>query len=283
VNNSPVPGRILVLLLTAASVARAQSSAVESLVSAERAFARASTERGMRTAFLENLADDAIVFRPGPVPGRAAYEAAPDGPVYLDWKPMLAEASASGDFGFTTGPWEVRRGGRADTASAWGHYVTLWKRQGSGPWKVALDIGVSHEKPVGETFVTRSGVGADGTGAWESLRQADSLLGASGTTLRKAISDRLATDARSYRDGAYPVVWMAAVRSALASDARAYRASPLGGAAASSGDLGYTYGSYELAPEGDRTAERGYYLRIWRRTPGTGWQVILDLASATPG
>lgn len=271
------------LVAAYATSAHAQASAVASLVDAERAFARVSTERGIRTAFLENLAEDAIVFQPGPVPGRATYEKTPNGPAYLDWKPMLAEVSASGDLGFTTGPWEFRRGGRGDSASAWGHYVTMWRRQAGGPWKVALDVGISHGKPGAETFITRSGTRVDrADDPWRTLHRADSALGVSGATLRSAIGDLLAPDARAYRDGAFPSVGASAARAALSADTRAYRATPLGGAAAASGDLGYTYGSYELVPDDDRAAERGYYFRIWRRAPRGAWQVILDLASATP-
>ena len=46
---------------------------LRSLVEAERAFSRLSAEKGIRTAFLANLAPDSIVFRPLPVSGRKVY------------------------------------------------------------------------------------------------------------------------------------------------------------------------------------------------------------------
>ena len=265
------------------SPATAQDTPVTSLVSAERAFAKASTERGIKAAFLDNLADDAIVFRPGPVAGRAAYEAARATATYLNWEPMLAEVAASGDFGYTTGPYEVRPKGATDSASAWGHYVTMWRRRDAGPWRVALDFGISHAKSPAEQLITRpAGRPAGGDGSWPSLQRADSTLGVAGSTLRAALASRLAADARLYRDGGLPQVGAAAARAALDADARPYHAQPIDGAVAASGDLGYTYGKYELAPAGRLAAEAGFYLRIWRRNGEGRWQVVLDLASATP-
>lgn len=58
--------------------APAAAADLRSLVEAERAFSRLSAEKGIRTAFLANLAPDAIVFRPMPVPGRKAYEESPE-------------------------------------------------------------------------------------------------------------------------------------------------------------------------------------------------------------
>ena len=43
---------------------------LQALVEAERAFARAAATKGTRDAFLEFLADDGIVFQPGPINGK---------------------------------------------------------------------------------------------------------------------------------------------------------------------------------------------------------------------
>ncbi|PYM05340.1 MAG: hypothetical protein DMD82_11400, partial [Candidatus Rokuibacteriota bacterium] len=48
---------------------------LDSLVASERAFAAMSVQKGMRDAFLEFLADDAIIFRPLPVIGKPIWQA----------------------------------------------------------------------------------------------------------------------------------------------------------------------------------------------------------------
>jgi len=45
------------------------------------------------------------------------------------------------------------------------------------------------------------------------------------------------------------------------------------------GDLGYTYGRYELAL---KDTEEGYYVRLWTRDPGSGWKVLLEVTSPLP-
>ena len=56
----------LLVLLLAGNL----KSELDGLIEAERAFARLSVEKGSRDAFLANLSDESILFRPGPVPGK---------------------------------------------------------------------------------------------------------------------------------------------------------------------------------------------------------------------
>jgi hypothetical protein len=63
----------------------------------------------------------------------------------LSWEPEFADIAAAGDLGYTTGPWEVRRTAQ-DSPSAFGHYVTLWRKQADGVWKAELDNGIGHQR-----------------------------------------------------------------------------------------------------------------------------------------
>lgn len=54
---------------------------------------------------------------------------------------------------------------------------------------------------------------------------------------------------------------------------------PLYGSVASSGDLGYTYGTYQyesLTPEGEYIKDEGTYVTIWRRNADGNWKFVLD-------
>src|SRR5690242_8307879 len=78
----------------------------KTLVEAERAFAADSTARGVKTAFLEVLAMDSLLYRPGPVNGRQWFAGRPDeAPFTLEWAPAAAEAS--GGLGYTYGPFKL--------------------------------------------------------------------------------------------------------------------------------------------------------------------------------
>jgi ketosteroid isomerase-like protein len=290
---SPLAARFTALLSLTVAVgsptsaqAPARTAAVESLVGAERAFAKTSVELGIKAAFLANLADDAVIFRPGPVAGKKFFTDNPPSPAYLNWEPRYADVATDGALGFTTGPYELRPQGASDSTRRYGHYVTMWKRTGTGPWKVALDIGTAHEKAEPRPLSLRqspSRTYTDADASRAGLLHADSALGSTRGDQYRVFAPRLTSDARLYRMGTLPVVGADSVRTAMRADARAFHSAPTDGYVARSGDFGYTYGAYTLTPTKPEAAEEsGYYLRIWRRDSAGLWLVLLDLANPVP-
>ena len=52
-----------------------------------------------------------------------------------------------------------------------------------------------------------------------------------------------------------------------------------------SGDLGYTYGSYESrhkGSDGNPVVRTGHYVTIWRKEADGRWRAVLDIGSADP-
>ncbi|HET8550127.1 MAG TPA: nuclear transport factor 2 family protein [Bryobacteraceae bacterium] len=124
----------------AIGVAAFAADTAETLTRADEQFCRDFAARGAE-GWISWFADDAVVFRPdGPIT-RTRAEAAEhyrkvfpaDKPNSLRWKPLGGVISASGDLGFTWGTWE--NNGRT------GKYLTNWKKQKDGKWKVIADIG----------------------------------------------------------------------------------------------------------------------------------------------
>jgi ketosteroid isomerase-like protein len=264
-----------------------------SLVEAERGFARASIEKGTRAAFIENLADDAILFRPRPVAGKKWMEEHKATPGVLTWQPIFADVSMAGDMGYTTGPWEFRQKSLEEQAVAYGQFVTVWKRQTNGTWKVAVDLGTANpkpEKPAPEvTFPAGkrvdkkqkdSGTEA-GRAALIKMEDDFSKHVATKTTVDAFVS-YLADDVRLFRTGAFPAVGREAARAMLAAKAGQLTWQPAKAEVSRSGDLGYSYGSYELKASEGLAAESGNYLRIWKRQSDGKWKVVLDLLNPIP-
>src|SRR2546426_10798537 len=140
---------LLACSLAFASIAFAQEGDIRhanrlAIVEAERAFARGAAAKGTRDAFLEFLADDGIIFQPGPVNGKQFWQARTPRKGLLSWEPIFADVSLAGDMGYTTGPYEFRPNGAGDKPTAFGQYFTIWKKQTDGSWKVALDRGTSN-------------------------------------------------------------------------------------------------------------------------------------------
>jgi ketosteroid isomerase-like protein len=61
--------------------------------------------------------------------------------------------------------------------------------------------------------------------------------------------------------------------------------SPVGADISASGDLGYTYGTYEFHSkdkDGKATVEYGKYTSIWKLQKDGSWKVVLDMGNASP-
>ncbi|MBN3035118.1 MAG: DUF4440 domain-containing protein [Bacteroidales bacterium] len=84
------------------------------------------------------------------------------------------------------------------------------------------------------------------------------------------------------RPNRYPVEGIHAVRELLsASHGGGFTLTwePLQAHAASSGDMGYTYGIYSVRyslPDGAPAEDRGTYVTIWKRDPSGKWKYVLD-------
>lgn len=60
---------------------------------------------------------------------------------HLTWDPTFAAVSSSGDLGYTVGTYESARRVDGDRVVDRGTYLTVWRRQADGAWKVEADIG----------------------------------------------------------------------------------------------------------------------------------------------
>ena len=268
-------------------------AALASLVATERAFSQASVEHGQRTAFLGYLAEGSIIFSPTPTDARALYTERPEAPTTLVWHPAFADIAATGDLGYTTGPWTFSDSTGA--AIAYGHYVTVWRVQPDSTWRVEIDAGVSHpshERPAPEHVAT------PGDSSWirarrklyqeaarVSMLKADrdlaqaSLEGGSAA----AFSAVLADSVRFYRDGVFPGIGKAAMVDMLRQQSGVLSWVPINAAISRAGDLGYTYGltTFKAAPQ-DTSTTSNSYLRIWKAQPDSTWLLVVDLVAPVP-
>ena len=268
---------------------------LKSLVESERAFSKTSAAKGTREAFLTYLAEDAIVFRPKPVPGRQAYLELPAAPGRLIWEPVFAEVSHAGDLGYTTGPWEFRKAGAEDQPAVYGHYVSIWRKQPDRLWRVVIDIGIAHPRPemkvsgVTTPATDRASrdkakvdVEAERAVLLERDRAFSEVSASEGAVA--AFLSHSTDDIRFYRMNAFPVSGKEAVRAALSEKTGRLTWQPIAAEVSGSGDLGYTYGISEFKGSGadNSPADSSSYVKIWRKRPGDTWKVALDIAVPIP-
>src|SRR5207253_11514121 len=107
-----------------------------------------SVREDRRAAFLAHFAADGVLVRNGWVNAREHLAPRPAPPIVLDWRPVHAEVAASGELGLSTGPWKVTSKLDPDAPPAYGQFVSVWKRDAGGAWRVLVDLGISHAQPV---------------------------------------------------------------------------------------------------------------------------------------
>lgn len=116
----------------------------------ERKFAAAVAEGGGK-AFASFFDKDGMTLanRQAPIIGQAAiasHATWSPGAYQLTWTPDGGELSPAGDMGYTWGHYEGRSVGSANAAPVQsGRYMTVWKKEPEGDWKVVLDT--SNEDP----------------------------------------------------------------------------------------------------------------------------------------
>lgn len=138
-----VSATILALLLCSRLFAQ---SDVQPIFDVEKAFEQAVSNDGIRSAYLEFLADDSVVFRPEPINGKQFWEARQDGAgAILIRSPLYADIAANGMMGFVTGSWGLYPKGKAGPRSEFGQYVTIWEKKPDGKFRASLDMGVTRE------------------------------------------------------------------------------------------------------------------------------------------
>ena len=262
------------------------TSAAREIARIDSEYSNLSVAKGMPAASVEYFAEDGIAFAPTAVNGKNFWASRTDFPGTLIWQPIFAFADAAGEMGFTTGPWELKKG-NDQPSLGYGHYVTLWSKQRDGKWKIALDVGIEnpepHEPPP-NLEVLPSDIAA-GTrqqeGARSELRKAERKFAETARNdIGKAIIDSATDDIRIYRDKSFPAVGLVAGRLMLSSEHGRVTFEAGGSKMSSSGDLYYSYGNY--SEERGNVVEHGIYVMIWRANMNGDWKLVLDLRKKFP-
>ena len=272
--------------------AQGGSGTIDSLVKAERAFAKMSVATSQREAFLANFADDGVWFTPGPENTREAIrrQPAPAGPPArtLDWEPAIGDIAASGDLGYTTGPY-VSTPRAADAPPRTGWFFSVWRWRRDTRWKVAADFGIEAPAPVA---VAAAHVQAGGRAGRQAAGDAgpEGARGGTPRGRRRVCRGRQRPRAPDGipRAGDIGRPGLSAGRRSGRGTGRGrsrscrprplrFTLEPTHAEASRAGDLGFTYGAYTEAA-GGRPESRGFYLHVWKRL-ADGWMLAADVTN----
>jgi ketosteroid isomerase-like protein len=287
-------GSIAEIVTFSQSHDRTREATLNELVQTERAFARTSVEKGVRESFMQYFAEDGINFQPYPTRTRQALLKQPaqtgKPSTILNWEPIYADVSRSGDLGYTTGPYTLSENSANPKAPQHGVFFSIWKKQLDGTWKVMLDSGVqtgtlvlsqSFQAAPASTFRDAKAKN-EGVNLNKVLIDLDTRYGKQSDKQNAGIvyAKFIANDVRLHRDGIMPLIGHKEVIKFI--DGKHMTWTPLFSDAARAGDLGYTYGTYELKAPSGMIQEKGYYVRVWKRQADGDWKAVVDTTSPLP-
>jgi uncharacterized protein (TIGR02246 family) len=275
----------------------------ESLKAADEAMSDAAAKGGAARAFADFAAEDAVLLVDGTYApkGREAIRAwltanPPVAEGSLRWTPVRWDVSADGTLGYTLGNVSVESGGTS--VRPVGRYITTWKRQSDGAWRVAVAVRNADKAamtpPAGFAPSSAQPAAAPRTltpaQVLEEAKAADSAFSAMSVKegMGKAFAAYAAEDA-VLPLGSAGLFGQAAITKAYAPftlDKIDLRWEPVLGDAAGSGDLAYTVGRAITTgknAQGQDEVEYVKYLTVWRRQADGQWRYVADGGNASPG
>jgi ketosteroid isomerase-like protein len=137
-----------VVVLVAASLFAATPE--DEIMRLDREFSRTFNEASQdkrADQWVSYFAENAAVPATPPVAGKQALSehykkvfANPD--LILKWDPIKGEVFAGGQMGYTVGRYTARfKDKSGQTMEQTGTYITVWKKQADGSWKIVADTG----------------------------------------------------------------------------------------------------------------------------------------------
>jgi len=128
----------------------------------EARFAKDVLERG-GAAFADWFAEDGVALGNGAAPliGKVAIvKSSTWSPkaYQLTWTPTDALMGPSGDMGYTWGHFEGHsKDANGNPVTTSGRYMTIWRKQADGSWKVVLDAGANEPAAAGDCCKVTTG------------------------------------------------------------------------------------------------------------------------------
>lgn len=256
---------------------------VGSLLAADRAAARVSANQGAHAALQSIVDRNSYFFTPERVEAVNFLKSRPNLPDVLRWETNFCVVAKSMEWGVTSGPmWFQRVGARQRQ----GEYLTVWKRDRKGNWKVELRAEVEHMgtnteitpmffEPPNDSYVRhRSKVRLEQRD--DIIESNDNLFASvSKSDVQVAYKEFLAEDARFLYPWQAPIVGKANILEFLAKEKIDIVTQPEEVSRAYSGEWAYSYGTATVYTDDKATPYR--YVRIWKVQDDYQWHIQIEM------
>lgn len=276
-------GLIVFLVFAGDAVTAQVLGKVGSLLTADRTAARLSETQGPYAAFMSVVDRNSTFFTPAPTDALEYLDNRPNIPDVMTWRPTFAAIAKSMEWGVTAGTLSFQRVG---AIKRYGEYLTVWRRDRKGNWKIDLRAQIEHKggndepdihymEPDKEDY-TRFKTKERIQQRKEIVMSNDQLLS---TVLKTdaaiAYGEFLTEDARLYFPWKTPIIGKSAILDFIKEQDLAVQAKSLVASRSYSGELAYSYGEAAVA-SGSETLKCNY-VRIWQLQPDFQWRVIIEM------
>ena len=289
--------RLFTLLVLAAGlgIAAERSVLIEEIKQTERDFCAAVVKDGGGIAFPQFMAEPSV-WGGEVYPDRATASAKianrPRRPgVATYWDPFFADVSLAGDLGYAIGnSWVTGlKTPEGQPRKSEGFTFTVWRKQADGTWKFVLDAGGPSTPESVAAIVAAAkaspldnspdSAGHDPVQSARELRELDDGF-AKAANYSTAFLEAASPHAFSLDLNAYG---KAQVATALAArKITTASREPLFAETASSGDLGYSFGLWQVQTGSETTPAKGVYFTMWKRQRDGTWRWLIDNTFMAP-
>ncbi len=269
--------------ITFSSVQAQLPDKVGSLISADRTASNISKGSNPHQALLSIVDKESILYVPSPVNALNYLNNRPNIPDVMSWQPNFALVSKSLDWGVTSGPMEFQKVG---SIKRYGQYLTVWRRDKKGNWKVHLRAEVENYGKGPKSSM----VYYEPDDSWylkhrskvrlqqreEVVTQSDELF----STILKANNEAafqefLSDDVRYYYPWENEIEGKENVLAFLKKKRIEITTEPSGVGRAYSGEYAYTSGTATVRSK--EKVVKFNYIRIWQLKNDYQWRVIIEM------
>jgi ketosteroid isomerase-like protein len=273
------------------------------LLEKDREMAKASSEKGILTAFYPFITEHSVLLpeKGHPIYGKKSrkklmkHTGIKGSESHLQWEPIFADVSAAGDLGYTHGRLERPGIEPSDNKKInHGYYATIWQKDPRGNWKAAFIQGLLllkdlEQKPIDKKIdwtnideKTKEVVNTERSFAKYSIEKgapaafyhfiADTgiTLSASGPPRTKETYAKM-TAAQQEKKPNTP-------KSTLEWE-------PVFSYVSASGDMAYNWGPYKYTVtdiKGNQQVAYGYFVTVWKKQADNSWKFVLDAGNISP-
>jgi len=289
---------ILIILTSSTMSAQNIELQKEILLETDRQLSKLSSEKGTLEAFLHFISDDAILFPKfgHPIHGKESFvkiiskiDQKSDYNI-PKWKPVFADISKAGDFGYTFGRYELV-GEEVDGYQdiKYNYYGSVWKKQKDGNWKIIIHAGLISLDSI--DFITEKNMQVKFEDKYAEIVETDKKFSKLSTqkgylqAFYSYIDDNGLVVSENGQAPANKETYQKTIEYYKKNKPKSELTlswQPLYADISLSGELGYTHGHAKWITKdakGKNSEGFSYYLSIWKKQADSSFKFVFDVGN----